>query len=463
MIPMSAQQIADVTGGRLVPGAEPELLVTGPASIDSREIAPGGLFVAIAGEQVDGHDYAVAAAAAGAVLVLASRPVDGVPNVVLVDDAAVALAALARHVAGQLTATVIGVTGSSGKTSTKDLIAQVLGSGVVATNRSFNNELGLPLTVLRADEATRYLVLEMGARGPGHLDYLCQIAPPHIGAVINVGTAHVGEYPGGREQIALAKGELIAALPAFGIAVLNADDPLVASMASRTSARVLRWSLTDPAAEIYACGIEVDGSGCPRFTLQISGERVPVRLQLHGVHAVPNALAAAAVAHGLGVGVATIAERLEAAVRLSAGRMEISTRPDGVRVINDAFNANGDSMRSALATVAAMDAPVKVAVLGEMAELGDLARTEHEHVGVLAARSGLTRLIAVGDALAGALADAARAESNGLLQVDLAATAEDAERLLQAAGLGEGDVLLVKASHSAHLDLLAERLAAATA
>ena len=212
--------------------------VTGPASVDSRQLEEGGLFVAVAGEHVDGHDYAARAVEAGAAAVLCERPV-GVPAVVVTDVPA-ALGALAHHVVGRLPEVrVVGLTGSQGKTSTKDLLAQVLASTgtTVATLGNFNNELGMPLTALRADADTRFLVLEMGARHIGNISELCGFVRPDVGLVLNVGTAHVGEF-GSRDAIAQTKGELVESLSEDGTAVLNADDPLVAAMASRTRARV---------------------------------------------------------------------------------------------------------------------------------------------------------------------------------------------------------------------------------
>ena len=240
MIPLTLRELADVVGGT-VHDADGDVVVSGAATIDSRSVDPGGLFAAFVGEHVDGHDYAAAAVEAGAAAVLGSRPV-GLPAVV-VDDPGAALTALARHLLTALPdVTVLGVTGSQGKTSTKDLLAAVLADAAptVATRGSFNNELGLPLTVLRADATTRYLLLEMGARGIGHIRTLCDVARPNVAMVLNVGKAHLGEF-GSREGIALAKGELVEALTAEGTAVLNGDDPLVDAMASRTGGRVLRF------------------------------------------------------------------------------------------------------------------------------------------------------------------------------------------------------------------------------
>ena len=244
MIPLTLAEIAALTGGSLAPAEAAARTVTGPVIIDSRRVTDGALFAALPGERADGHDYAPAAVAAGAAGVLATRPVPGAPAVV-VPDVTVALGALAKGVLGRLpAATVTGITGSSGKTSTKDLAAQVVEhlGPTIAPEDSFNNEIGLPLTVLRAGASTRFLVLEMSARGIGHIAALCDIAPPRIGAVLNVGRAHAGEF-GSLDAVAKAKGELPEALPADGVAVLNADDPRVVAMAARTAARVVTFSV----------------------------------------------------------------------------------------------------------------------------------------------------------------------------------------------------------------------------
>jgi UDP-N-acetylmuramoyl-tripeptide--D-alanyl-D-alanine ligase len=243
MIPLTLGQVAAITGGTLA-GADPAVAVTGEFVIDSRRVAPGGVFVAVSGERVDGHSFGPAAMALGAVAMLGTRAVDGVPSVVVADVPA-ALASLARHVLSELPGAVIaGITGSSGKTSVKDLAAQLVErlGPTIAPAGSFNTEYGLPLTILRANADTRYLVLEMSARGIGHIAYLCGIAPPQYGVVLNVGHAHAGGF-GGLDQVAIAKGELIEALPPTGTAILNADDPRVAAMATRTKARIQTFSI----------------------------------------------------------------------------------------------------------------------------------------------------------------------------------------------------------------------------
>jgi UDP-N-acetylmuramoyl-tripeptide--D-alanyl-D-alanine ligase len=457
VIPLTLAQIAEITGGQL--SGEPAAVVTGEVVIDSRRAGPGGLFVAVAGERADGHDFASAAVAAGAVAVLATRPVP-VPSV-LVGDVPAALAALARFVADSLPAAAIaGLTGSSGKTTTKDLAAQLierLGS-TIAPAGSFNNEFGLPLTVLRADAATRYLVLELSARGPGHIAYLCRIAPPRYGVVLNVGHAHAGEF-GGLDQVAEAKGELVEALPADGVAILNADDPRVLAMAARTAARVVTVGVDDRAALIRATDVRLDDLGRPSFTLLTPEGPAAITLRLHGAHIVPDAVAAAALARELGLGLADIADGLCAAVARSRWRMEVHRRRDGVTVINDAYNANPESVAAALRALRHLAQDGRgFAVLGHMAELGGTSRASHEDVGELAARADLAGVIAVGDEAAPILAGARRVRSwtGEALAVPDGAAALDA----LSNQLKPGDVVLVKASRAAHLEGVAEALLA---
>jgi UDP-N-acetylmuramoyl-tripeptide--D-alanyl-D-alanine ligase len=463
VIPLSLAQVAQITGGQLA--GPPDALVTGDVVIDSRRAGPGGLFAALAGERSDGHDFAAAAVAAGAVAVLATRPVPA-PSV-LVPDVPAALAALAAFVVDALPALrIAGITGSSGKTSTKDLTAQLaerLGP-TVAPAGSYNNELGHPLTVLRADAATRNLVLELSARRVGHIAYLCRIAPPRYGAVLNVGHAHEGEF-GGVDQIARAKAELAEALPADGAAILNADDPLVLAMAARTAARVVTFSagLPVPAAPqvtIRACDVRLDDLGRASFTLLAPEGSAPVALRLHGAHNVPNALAAAALARELGLGLADIADGLSAAVARSRWRMEVRRRADGVTVINDAYNANPESVRAALEALGHLTHDGRAfAVLGHMAELGDTSPARHAEAGEFAARvlgPALAGLIAVGPEAAPLLDGARRVPSwpgEALGVPDgPAALAVLADRLKP------GDVVLVKASRAVRLEGVAADL-----
>ena len=499
MIDMTLARIAEITGGRLSPDADPYTHVTGFVEFDSRKIGPGGLFVAFPGARVDGHDFVDKAAEAGAAASLTTREV-GRPSVIVEklppregdnsdlaandpDGSAAGVVAgmskLASAVARELTAahglTIVGVTGSAGKTSTKDLIAAVLSRAgeTVAPPGSFNNEIGHPYTVLRCTEDTDFLVAEMSARGVGHIAHLATIAPPKIGVVLNVGSAHIGEF-GSRENIAKAKGELVEALPDTGVAVLNADDELVAGMADRTDARVVTFSESgNTAADYYATGVELDAVARASFTMHTpNGQPQRVTLGVFGAHQVGNALAAAAVGTELGMDAATVAEALSAASSVSVNRMDVNTRADGVTVINDAYNANPESMRAAIAalgyTAAARPGVRSVAVLGEMSELGAGATQEHALLADELARYRVTHLVAVGksDAMA---ALTQRAGDRGIHTTAVTDTDEAAQavrELLSSAPAGEEnwrerddrDVVLVKASNAARLWVVAEAL-----
>ncbi|WP_026875628.1 UDP-N-acetylmuramoyl-tripeptide--D-alanyl-D-alanine ligase [Jiangella gansuensis] len=459
MISLTLAEVAAATGGRLDAVRDPETRVTGPVVTDSREIVPGGLFVARQGEAQDGHDFASAAVESGAVAVLAARPV-GVPAVV-VDDTEAAFGRLARAVVDRLPqTTVVGVTGSSGKTTTKDLLAQVLEplGPLVAPPGSYNSEVGVPLTVLRADQDTRTLVVEMGARGPGHIAYLCGIAPPSVGIVLNVGSAHLGEF-GDRDTIARAKAELVQALPpasAGGTAILNADDQVVRRMADQTDATVLMVG-ESVHADIRAEDVQLDDTGRASFRLIAPGGGADVSLRLVGEHQVGNALAVAAAGHALGLPVDVVAARLSAAQPRSRWRMEVTERPDGVTVVNDAYNANPESMRAALKTLAQLRRNGRTwAVLGEMLELGESSVAEHDAIGRLAVRLNVSRLVAVGDG-ARAIHQGAMLEGSWDGESMLVQDTDAAYALLRDE-LRPGDVVLVKSSRDAGLRFLGERL-----
>jgi UDP-N-acetylmuramoyl-tripeptide--D-alanyl-D-alanine ligase len=453
VIPLPVAQVAELTGAELADVPDPAVLVTGPVVIDSRDVQPGSLFAALPGARADGHDFAAAAVADGAVAVLATRPV-GVPALI-VGDVQAALGQLASAVVGRLPElTIIGITGSAGKTSTKDLAAQLIEQlgPTVSPPGSFNNEIGHPLTALKVTEQTRYLVSEMSARGVGHIAALCRITPPRLGVVLGVGHAHLGEF-GSLDQVALAKGELPAALPPDGVAVLNADDHRVMAMAARTAARVVTFGRSG-SADVRAEQVRVDGHGRPGFVLVTPSGSASVQLRLHGEHHVSNALAAAAVAHELGMGTGAIAAGLSAAVARSRWRMEVTARPDGVTIINDAYNANPDAMRAAIAALAGMAARGRgIAVLGYMTELGPEADALHEAAGVQAAQAGVAALIVVGDDAAPMLAGAKSVGTwpGELVHVPDAAAAVQAVR----SRTRPGDVVLVKASHSIGLERVA--------
>ncbi|MTE18645.1 UDP-N-acetylmuramoyl-tripeptide--D-alanyl-D-alanine ligase [Streptomyces sp. TRM43335] len=456
MIPLTLAEIVEAVSGRPHDIPDPGATVTGPVVKDSREVVPGALFVAFAGARVDGHDFAGKAVTDGAVAVLASRPV-GVPAIV-VDDVETALGALARHVVRRLGATVVALTGSAGKTGTKDLLAQLLRrhGPTVWTPGSLNNEIGLPLTALGAEEGTRHLVLEMGARGIGHIRYLTGLTPPRVGVVLNVGSAHIGEF-GGREQIAQAKGELVESLPPAeegGIAVLNADDPLVRAMRARTDARIVFFGESED-ADVRAENVRLTPKGQPAFTLHTPTGCGDVTMRLYGEHHVSNALAAAAVAHELGMPVDGIATALSEAGTLSRWRMEVTERSDGVTVVNDAYNANPESMRAALRALAAMGKGRRTwAVLGEMAELGEESLAEHDAVGRMAVRLNVSKLVAVGGREARWIDMGAKNEGSWGEESVHVSDAQAAIDLLRD-DLRPGDVVLVKASRSAGLEKVA--------
>lgn len=464
MIALTLREIAEVVGGTIEgpgsvdgPGAA-DVVVSGPVVIDGREAREGSLFAAFVGERVDGHEHTAQAAEHGAVAVLGSRPTE-LPTVVVADprDALQTLAAyvVARvREAGGLT--VLAVTGSQGKTSTKDLVAAVLGAAgpTVATQGSFNNELGMPLTALGVDRSTRFLMLEMGARGRGHIAQLAALVPPDVSMVLNVGTAHLGEF-GSREAIAQAKGELVSGLFAGGTAVLNADDDKVAAMAALAPGRVVTFG-TGPGADVRVEGLALDRLGRPTFTLTAGGAREEVALRLVGAHQALNAAAATAAALVVGLGLEQVATALREVETLSRWRMELHERPDGVIVLNDAYNANPESVRAAVDALEVIGADDGVrrtlAVLGEMRELGDDHDASHRDIGAYAA-ARVDALLVVGEAARGihdaALASGATSE---LVADGAAATAWLRERV------GPGDALLVKASRGARLDEVAAAL-----
>ncbi len=461
-----AGSLAALAGARLIGDAGVRV---GPdVVIDSREATPGCLFVALPGEHADGHDFAGRAVAAGAAAVLVTHELAlDVPQLVT-PDAGAGLAALGAAIAAEASAAgmvTIGITGSSGKTSTKDLLAQVLAVAgeTVAPVGSFNNEIGVPLTATRVTPRTRFLVSELGARGQGHITWLCSIVPPQVGVVVNVGHAHLGEF-GSVEAIAQAKGELVQAVPADGWAVLNADDLLVTAMRSRTAARTAAFSVAGRPGwgdlRVWAEDIGADALQRPTFTLHATAPDepgptgAPVQLLVSGAHQVGNALAAAAVALAQGLTVAEVAAALGAARARSHWRMELSERPDGGLVVNDAYNANPDSMAAALRTLASLRRPGGrlLAVLGDMLELGPDAPAEHRASGALAAELGVDALIVIG----AHAPDFAAGYGPATMLVPSREIAVEAA----AAWLRPADVVLVKASRGIALETVAEQLSA---
>lgn len=447
MIPLSLGEIAAITGGTRV---GEDVTVTAPAVLDGRRSEPGGLFVAFDGEHVDGHDYAEQAGRAGAVAVLGSRPT-ALPTVV-VADAQAALQALAANVVARLRARliVVGVTGSQGKTSTKDLVGAVLSSAAptVATTGSMNNELGVPITMLRADTETRCLALEMGARRVGDIAALAALVPPDIGIVLNVGQAHLS-YFGTRGAIARAKGELVQGLTPGGTAVLNADDPAVTAMRALTDGPVLTFGRAEH-ADVRVVDLALDSRSRPTFTLQTHEAATRLTLPFIGAHQACNAAAAAAAGLAAGIPLDAAAKALAGAA-LSKWRMELRELPGGITLLNDSYNANPDSGRAALDALAAIEGGRRIAVLGDMAELGDASEAEHRALGrYAAARADV--VIAVGQA------SRPIAEGAGAGSISVPDNASAIARILGL--LAPGDVVLVKASREAHLDEVADAVAA---
>ncbi len=512
MIALTAAEIADITNGRLAaePGITPASVVT-----DSREATAGSLYVAKPGEHADGHDFVDAAFGRGAVLALVEREVADAAGTnypaVVVEDAVLAMGALAAESVRRIRAsraaagaafTVIGITGSAGKTTTKDLLAGIFAAAdtdgaTVAPQGSYNGEIGVPLTVFKADFDTRYLVIEMGATGIGHIRYLADMVRPEIGVVLGVGSAHAGEF-GGVDNIAVAKGELVEALPTGGTAVLNLDDSRVAAMAARTRARVLGYTSraagtgqdnsvqtdSDQSNTVRAEDVELNAEGHPEFELFLPGDggqqgtpqgtppdgnalhgttqqgstQHHVASKLIGAHHMANLLAAAAAAHAAGIPGAQIAASLGAQAAASRWRMERTERPDGVTVINDAYNANPESMRAALRTLAELGRGRRTwAVLGAMLELGPDSIREHMTVGTQVVRLNISRLVVVGREARSLYVSAVNEGSWGDECV-FAETADEAYELLQAE-LQPGDLVLFKSSNGIGLRHLGDRIA----
>jgi UDP-N-acetylmuramoyl-tripeptide--D-alanyl-D-alanine ligase len=470
MIGMTLAEIGEATRGELLlDGSEAtaETVVDGLSTTDSREVVAGTIFFAKPGEQTDGHLFVPQAVAAGAALVVVDHPLDSadwdrrVPQLV-VADTVVALGDLATEVVARVRAAgelqIVAVTGSNGKTTTKNLLRAILENvgPTIAPRASFNNEVGAPVTMLEVDWDTRFLVAEMGASGIGEIARLVRMARPDIGIVLKVGLAHAGEF-GGIEATLAAKTEMVSDLLDTDVAVLNLDDPRVASMADKTVARVL-WFGLDDAADVRATGVVSTARGTG-FDLHLpNGESRPVQFRVLGEHHVMNALAAAAAAHTLGVEIDDIVAALQTVQRAERWRMEVLGGARGVTVINDAYNASPDSMAAALKTLAQVAVPEgrTFAVLGEMSELGEFSGEEHDRIGLLAVRLGIDQLIVVGPAARRMHISTINEGSwdGESLYFD---TPDDAFEHLESA-LKSGDTVLVKSSNSAGLRFLGDRL-----
>ncbi|MGL5823465.1 MAG: UDP-N-acetylmuramoyl-tripeptide--D-alanyl-D-alanine ligase [Nocardioides sp.] len=458
MIRLTLGEIAGAIDG-WVSSADADIEVSSRVSVDSRQAVVGGLFVAVPGERVDGHEFAAAAGAAGAAAAIGSRPTE-LPTVVVADPR-VALGRLAHYVVSGLPEVVtIAITGSQGKTGTKDYLAAILTSlgPCVATRGNYNNEIGVPLTMLEADQRTKFLVVEMGARHRGNIAYLCDLARPRIAAAINVGHAHLGEF-GSQDAIAATKGEIVERLPPEGYAVLNADDPLTMAMAGRTPARVLTFGA---AGEVSARGVNSDDFGRTTFDLGYQDVWHPVQLAAIGGYQVANACAAAAMAIAAGASLDLVARALTNCRLPSRWRMELHERADGLAVINDAYNASPAAMAAAIDTLAGIgrrSGRRTVAVLGEMRELGADAERFHRAVGHQIATSGIGVLVTVGER-AGAIVDAASSDPHWP-GIGVAAAGRDDAIAWLGQNVSATDVVLVKASRGAALEHIADALSAA--
>lgn len=462
MLKLKLAQIAEVVGGQLI--GDPETLVTGICT-DSRSAKSGDLFAAIVGERVDGHEKVAEAKLAGAIATIGTKEVAGdhikvsADQTQDLDPVIPAIGKLAKYVrANNADLVVVGVTGSSGKTSTKDLIGQVLNTSAktYAPAGSPNNELGLPLTILQAPDETRYLVAEMGMRGRGHINYLTDIAKPNIGVVTNVGHAHVGEV-GSIEEVAIAKAELVETLPPDGFAILNFDDPLVRAMASKTNAKVISYGLSIK-ADVTAQDLVTNSNGTTNFKLVHNNDSAEVKLPLLGEHSVLNSLAAAACGLAVGMQLSQIASALNSVEVKSKWRMEVSQLPNQVTLINDAYNANPESMTAALKTLASIETSGRRwAILGAMHELGDQSIAEHDRVGRLVVRLNIDQLVVVGQTAKPLHMGAEQEGSWDGESVWFADFAGACDYICKR--VKSQDVLLFKASRSEEFDRLAQLVA----
>jgi UDP-N-acetylmuramoyl-tripeptide--D-alanyl-D-alanine ligase len=444
MITLTAGEIGLLLGGEI--HCDKDLLVSKAPVFDSRKATPGCIFLALKGEVADGHDFAADAYRAGAMFSLTTRRIDG--PCIVVEDVLEALSILATFVRKRLTKLkVIGITGSQGKTSTKDLLTHMLSNvgQTVSPAGSFNNDLGLPITLLECDDETKYCVLEMGARHKGDIARLCSIAQPNIGVVLTVGTAHLGEF-GSVEAIAETKSELIQTLQPEGIAVLGSYDKYTPAMSSLHSGRVINFG---NGCEVRAAEIEIR-EGRPHFDLVTPAGRDAVGMRLVGEHHIANALAAAAVGTALDLPIEIIASSLSTAENSSKWRMEVRDL-FGLLLINDSYNANPESMAAALRSLvlfAQERGGESWAFLGKMHELGESSAQRHAAIGTLAQEIGIDHLVAIGAPEYGA--------SQGQMIIHHYANID--ECLSMTDHFSAGDVLLVKASRSEGFEILAQKL-----
>jgi len=461
--PVEAEVLAKTVGGRLVAGS-PEAVVSA-VGIDSRRVAPSELFIAIRGERHDGHDFMVQSLAAGAAGVMGERFTSDQLEVIAqqgrfavqVDDTLLALQRLATAYRSSLNVTCVAVTGSTGKTTAKDMISTALSGSAraFATEGNLNTEIGQPLTILRCPETAEILVVEMGMRGLGQIELLCNIARPDIGVVTNVNDTHI-ELLGSRERIAMAKSELVTAIPPDGGAVLNGDDPLVAPMADRCRGRVLIVGL-DEQCDLIACDLQSRGADGIQFSVRGREHIDDIRVSLPGTHNVYNALYAIGVCHLIGYSAESAARRFET-FSGSKMRMSIKTTASQVTIIDDSYNASPASMHAALKTLMDIGSGGRtIAVLGDMLELGHLSEAAHRDVGSLIASEGPDVTLTVGDR-ARLISEQIRCMDSSRVAEHFSTNAEAIDRLRSL--LQPGDTVLVKGSRGAHMDEVVQGLLA---
>jgi len=464
MIRLTLAEIADATGGRVIGDASTEVFAG--VETDSRLIEPGYLFVAKPGEVTDGHLFVATAASAGAVAAMVERELEQAIPLVVVDDAVAALGALATLVLGRLRAlgklTVIGVTGSNGKTSTKNMLRETLScfGQTIAPRESFNNEVGAPISMLLANESTDYLVVELGADGPGSIDYLARMCKPDIAVELKVGMAHAGEW-GGIEVTARTKAELVANLAPEGVLVFNADDSYCVQMASAFAGKKVSFGTSE--ASYQSIGSRVSLGGTRTTVVYPDHSESALNLQILGEHQVQNALATIAVADSLGLDRARVIAALEGMPMAERWRMQLA-EVGGVAIINDAYNASPESTRAALQTLASLgreSARRTIAILGEMAELGEYSVEEHDSVGRLIVRLNIDQLVVVG---VGAKLIHMGAAQEGSWDGESKFFDSIDEALAYVRGmLRSNDIVLVKSSKSANLRHLGDALMGVTA
>ena len=479
MEPMTIREIMDAVGGKLLGEFGDINRMVGRVETDSRTIHAGSLFVPLVGERFDGHAYINAALEGGAAGCFTQRERESyLPGkfYIKVDSTQRALRDLAKYYKKKFPIPVVALTGSVGKTTTKDLLAAIFTpeGPTVAPVGSYNSEVGVPLTVFRADESTRYLVIEMGADHVGNIEYLANIAHPDHGAILKVGTAHAGEF-GGVDNIERTKGELAEGVQPTGSLALNADDERVLRMASRSVAPITYFGVGEKTGAngqpyeryVAALNLRTTDAGCPEFTLRLpDGSEYEISSQLIGEHHVHNLLAAATIAYNSGISGEKIARALNKAAAASKWRMARTDRADGVTVINDAYNANPESMAAALRTLAQLGRTVDPAtgqphrtwaVLGAMLELGDASVEEHDRIGRLVVRMNISKLIAVGDETK-PIYNAAHLEGSWGNEATWVKTPEEAEQILRAE-VRPGDIVLFKSSNGAKLGILGDQVA----